>query len=424
MKKFLSNNKKLIRDYTTILLGSGLGRGLSFMTGIIIARQLGVENFGAFSLFFTLMFLVWQMPNVLDNAYVRYVKVEKKINQEEYLRAVLFLKMVVCLIMSLSSYFIATLLARYFFHKPELIDFLTWAILAGLFLSFLSTWGTLYQAKENFLKYSFINLIFYLSIFLCIGTFAFLQVSFFLKETICLYTGFSIITGLFSFLYLLHRLRFKLFPRYLKVLRQMFHFSKWILGAGICYIAFERLDMMFLGRYTSLKEIGIYSVAIRITMFVSLFNAALGTLFMPKGSVALSSKLQLKNYTEEAVFICTSVLIFIVGLILIAPFMVKTLFTSEYILSVLPVRIILISEMLIVIYQPLAYLVYALNEPKILFYSGIVKLGVILSVGSFLVSKWGIIGAAFLLSLANLAGLGYICIVLKNRLKLERLQVR
>jgi len=150
MKKFLSNNKKLIRDYTTILLGSGLGRGLSFMTGIIIARQLGVENFGAFSLFFTLMFLVWQMPNVLDNAYVRYVKVEKKINQEEYLRAVLFLKMVVCLIMSLSSYFIATLLARYFFHKPELIDFLTWAILAGLFLSFLSTWGTLYQAKENF----------------------------------------------------------------------------------------------------------------------------------------------------------------------------------------------------------------------------------------------------------------------------------
>jgi O-antigen/teichoic acid export membrane protein len=412
----MSHIKKTFKDYITVLFGSGFARGVALLNSVIIARILGPEEFGKFSIFYVVMILTWIFPEAFDVTFVRYAKASNsKDEKKDFLKSAVFLKILYAIGLLSLSYPIAYALANYCFHKPEISLFLIMAFVCGIFLSFLKTIASIFQEKEKFIEFAGLHAVYTILIFIGLMFLRTIGFAFSLKNVILVYLGISIIIGASS-IYLLFKKIGPLFPLHLQSLKTSFAFGKWIFGVTCIYYVFQRLDTLFLTRYVKFESIGIYSVAVQLIMAISVIAGSLSGIFLPKASKALGSEKLFKVYVRESFLGISMINIFIIVLMIAAPFIVKILYGNEYLLASPILRILLVGWFFAAIYAPFSFLFYAMEDSKTRFVLELTKIILVIILLSLLVPLYGVRGGAIAISGALLANTIISFAVLQTRL--------
>jgi O-antigen/teichoic acid export membrane protein len=228
----------------------------------------------------------------------------------------------------------------------------------------------------------------------------------------------SVLVGAVS-LFFLFKKTGKLFPIDLKEFKKSFSLAKWIFISSCLVYAFHRLGTIFLTRYSSYNDLGIYSAAFQLVFTVSFMIGSLAGVFLPRASKALESKEKFKHYVRESLIASTGINFFIIVLIIIAPFVVNLLYGPDYQSATLILRILLVGWFVFIYYLPFSYLFYALEESKILFFIELFRLLAAIILLYFLVPRFNMLGAAFGQSLVFIATSILGVIILKTRLGLK-----
>ncbi len=396
---------KLVRDYVSVIFGTGFGRGLSFATSLLLARALGTAGFGIYSVFFTIMMLAWQLLGVFDGIYVRYARAGHQDKQKDYLRAIFFMKLMLFFVMTCAAYPAGYAISAFVFKKPELAFYVSSAVIAGAFLSVFTTLGSILLANERFNVYSVFMNVFYTVFFLLIGAGVLLKLKLNALEVTLLNTVLAALMGGAGIWYLWRRTRPFNLPE-APLIKNMIHFGKWLLAESVIYNFIQRLDILFLARIASYDQVGIYSAAVRTAMFAGILTTASTTLFMPKGCAALRSKEQLSAYLKEALLLNSALAGGIVLLMILSPALIKAFFGVHYLPAIPAARLLLLDAVFILFYTPFSFLFFASGKTKTIFYFGLAKLCVIAAGLSILVPIMGTTGAAFAICLTSLCGLG------------------
>lgn len=404
IKLFIDNNKRLLKDYITVIFGTGVGRGISFATSLILARFLGKGGFGFFSVFFTIMMLVWQIPTIIDIVYIRFAKVETKEKKTEYLRAAFFIKLTVFVLFLLCAYPLGRILAGNVFQKAELAFYITTAIFTGAMLSVFASVAGVHLEKERFNVFSVVNLTYYVLVFILIGIIILAGMPLTPLKAIIVNLVCAVGVGCFGFIYMYKKIH-SLFPVHKTHFLNMFHFGKWLLADTLSFFILQRMDILFLARYAHYEELGIYSAAVRLAMLASLLSATSSAIFIPRGCESCKSAQHLKTYLRESLTVISGISLCILTLVFLSPVLIKLFFGREYMQSVLPARILFFEALFVIIYTPFSYLFYATNNTKKIFILGITKLIAAVIFLLWLVPRYGSLGAALSIALSSFCGM-------------------
>ena len=405
---------KVLKDYTIVLIGSGFTRVVSFLTSVILARQLGPERFGEFSVFLAILVAFWTSTNFIDSTYVRYAAVEKHSASKKYLSGSFVIKLFFCLLLIIFAYPIAKLLSKYILAKPELEVGILIAIISGTVLSLVSLRASIYQVDEDFIYFTIFNFIFYFITFIILLIFFLGKVSFLVETIYEIYFISAITVGVVSLIGIYRLSKPITIEKF--ILKEIFSFSKWLIMANIAYILFQRLDLLILARYGELQDLGQYGAALRLMVIASLLTGSLSAPLLPRATRTRVSKRIFKSYLTHA-FLISALISSAIGILwLFTPIIVKTFFGEPYTPAIYLTKILLVGSIFVAIYTPLSQLFLAEDNPKKMFFLGLIKLGSMLGVGLLLVPHYGALGAAYTLASSEFIAMLYVFGVLKSKL--------
>ncbi|HNQ50285.1 MAG TPA: oligosaccharide flippase family protein [Candidatus Omnitrophota bacterium] len=396
--------KKLFKDYFSVIFGTGFSRGISFVTMLMLVRVLTVEGFGKFSMFFTVMMLVWQLPGSIDAVYVRYAKAGAEAERFAYLRTAFIMKVWAFVFVCAASYPFGWFLSVHVFCKPELTGLVSMAIFSGGFLSVFSTLSGMYQAQEKFLIYSIINSVFYSLVFFSVGWFFVKKIILTPFDAALMFSIVAVVVGMGAALYLSREM--KLLVAVSRVhFRNMFNFGKWLFAETLLYVVLQRLDILFLARFADYHQIAVYSAAVRIAMVASIMTSAATAIFMPRGCASLRSPQHLRTYFRDAAVVTTGLTAMIIALIAAVPALIGHLFGADYAQGMTAARILLIEAVFILLYTPFSFIFYASGKTQRIFAVGVIRMSVMIAGLSVMVPRFGSTGAALAIAASTFTGL-------------------
>ncbi|MFA5339247.1 MAG: oligosaccharide flippase family protein [Candidatus Omnitrophota bacterium] len=408
--------KKTIKDYITVLFGTGFSRGVSFLNSIIVARILGPADFGKFSIFFTVMVLTWLFPQAFDATFIRNAAIaESDDEKREYFKMAVIMKIIYSVIAIVISYPLSILLAKYCFQKPGIEWVITLAVISGVFQSFLMTIASIYQEREHFTMFSFFYSFYTVTIFLML----ILSVVFGMRPSfnmaIAMYASVSLAIGTVSIYLIFKRKIRNLLPLDTKILNSSFAFGKWIFGTMTLGYLFTRLDLFFLPRYVKFESVGIYFSAQQFILVISVMTGSLSNVFLPKGCKALESRATYARFIKESFIISSAINILVVILIIFAHSIIRVLYGPDYESAGSIMRILLLGYLFSIVYMPFSALFFALGMMKQRFMLEASKFVIALILLFMLVPSYGIWGAAISITITFILNSAVSMIYIKNK---------
>ncbi|MDQ3893862.1 MAG: oligosaccharide flippase family protein [Actinomycetota bacterium] len=404
----------IFRGYLLVVAGTGFARTLSFVTAVILARELGVTSFGEISVF--LAFLgFWVGNDFLDQTFVRYANAPQGERPEEYLRAVFVLKILLNAGLLVTSFPISRLLATTAFHKPSLSTPIFAGLVCGVGLNFLSLRAATYQADERFGRYTATSASFYVLTFATVVPIAFTSSPPDTERVYGAYVAVASLVGLYSLVALKRVVRRVRFHK--RLIRVILSFSRWLFADNVAYILHQRLDVFLLTAFASLSAVGEYSAAVRVVQIVSLLTGTLAPALLPRATRTAETPALLRAYLKHAAVLSGAIAVLVLLIWLPAPAIFTLFFGDEYSGAATVARILLIGTGLVGVYVPLAQLLLAYNQPHRMFYLAALKLSIIAALGFGLVPRYGATGAALAVTLSEAVALGYILLVLRDRIR-------
>jgi O-antigen/teichoic acid export membrane protein len=399
----------LVPGFVTLLAGGALGRLLSFVTAVVLARQLSPSAFGEFSIFFGVLIVVFEATNFIDFTYVRYANTSTPSERTAHLRGALVLKCGFLLLVAAAAYPLGTALAAAF-TKPDLNLVLALALLAGALMNVVSLKVADYLADERFLLLTGVNTVYNLLVLvvllLLIGVGA--PLTRLVIGGVFLASALPVAGACFVLLYSASR------PLLIEpeILRVIFRFGKWLAGANLAYLLAQRLDLFVLSRYASLSDVGNYGAALRIAVLASIMTGALPALLLPQASRTAGSITKARRFTRQALGVSLVVSV-VTGIMWFAvPLVVHRLLGSQYATSIPLARIMLIGIVFAAFSTSLSQLFLAEERPRKAFYFRMIKLGGVLALALVLVPQRGARGAAWAVTGSELIVLVYTLIAL------------
>lgn len=413
------------RSYLIVLIGTGGARAIAFLTSIILARSLGPESFGQFSLFQSTMFICWQIPQAFDTAFIRYAKSE---DSKEYIRQCLAaatrLKICFSVLALVCAYPVALIIKNLNSGDAKASLLVAAGIACGSLLCFLNSIANLMRVRESFGKFSIVQGLYNITVFLVIAFMAYVLQVLDIQNTLATIILIALVYGLGS-LYIIIRVSGNPFKAPKELNRLLFSLAKWVLPTVVAFYFFARIDILMLSALIPFEKVGIYSAAGQLILVVSLVISAASTVFMPRSVNAVKSREALAAYVKEAIIPLLMIVGSILFLYIAAPLIFSILFTPEYASSAEILRILLIGYVFVGLYIPISFLFYSIDRPDLRFYLEGFKLVVAIILLYFIVPRYGTHGAAWAMSatmaLNSIISTMVLFILLRKSIKSTRL---
>jgi len=382
--------RQVLRNYFFVLLGNGTAGVLSFLISILLSRSMSVEGFGVYSLFFTIMVLVWQIPAFIDSSYVRYARTAPPPEARDYLRVNLVFKVRAAVLILGSSPVIGFVLDRWIFPGKAAFGILVMAVAGGAFLTFLTSMTANFQARERFDLYALGNISFYVAVLGVIAVLA-SRGTVLVPAAASVFLSAAAAAGIAAFLFLARR-AWPLAPLNAAAAARMLRLGRWILYTGIFYVVLQRIDMLFVGHYFPKSDIGVFAAASRLLSALTVFLNAAASIYLPKAAVAVGSRSAWRAYGREASLLTGLILIVMGGLVLLAPQLLTLLFGARYAGAAGAMRTLFLGHLPHVLALPVAYLLYGLEDSFSNFIGMALCLGVNIAVNVALTPRLGLLG--------------------------------
>ncbi len=390
--------QRVASNFGWSVVSEGIGKGVSFITNIYLARTLGVENFGLFTLAQTITFYLWLAVDLGTSMYGIREIAKNKEHAEDIINPLFTLRITAGLVVF--SIYVSSL---FFFNMP-MTNKLTFAGCGLYFLTyaFYSDW--VFKGLEKF-KY------------MAFGSFIFSMV--FLMGTIYLVKGSSdVISASFvwsisyffgstSLLYFLYRkLSIKYKPCFnFKIFFLHLRESIYFMISGSLMLIYHYLPILFLSVFFTNHEVGLFAAPFRVVLTIGSAGFLLPSAFYPVlAEIYLNNteNFKITHKSLQIVMVTLGVSIAIVGAILGENIIIK-LFGSEYVSSTRVFKIIIWLIPLYFIRYSFGSVILATGFQRwhnLATFTGVVFM-VISS--SLLIPKFNLIGASLSLLIAETA---------------------
>jgi lipopolysaccharide exporter len=361
-------------------------RSIGLVSTLVLARLLTPSDFGVVAMALSFLFLAEQLTAMgFDYALIQ----KQDATREHYDSAwsgQLLLGMVVTVIVLLAAHPIAM-----FYQKPELV-WVVYALALHPILNSLGNIGVVAFRKELDFQKEFIFQLTRKALgFLIVVPVAFLLQSY-----------WALVIGILSsqamsvaISYLMHPYR----PRWdLSRVRELFHFSRWLLINNLVGFFKERTADFFVGRTFGAGSLGTYSLAQEFANLPSTeLSMPINRALMP-GFAKLERHTDIVNAYRNALSMMAALAVpCVAGLATLAPFFVATVLGAKW-LDVTPlIQVLAFNGALLMFHSPVCSLLIARNKPRLAMLGNAAYLGMLVVALALATTVWahlGVRGAA------------------------------
>lgn len=400
---------KIFRDAGFVFSGEVFNIGFGFLLTVVVSRHLGPAEFGLFSVALAFLVLVAGLMDFgVNTALVRFVSLALKQKQLEKTRRILSIawrfKLVLGTAVFCSSWWLARPLALIIFRQADLIRPLQLALMGVAGILLLEFAVATLQAYQWFARRFLVNLVIGLGRLVIVSALVYAGRGD-LNRILAWYVFWPWAGVAASLFFIPPGFIVARWER--SAARELFHFSKWLMLAGLATILFNRLDVFMLTSLAGAGEAGIYAAAYRLASLLLLLSGALGTMLLPKVA-ALTTGEQIKRYLGRVASYLTFIVALCLPLFWWGGAIVGWFYGPAYARSAAVFPVLLLAFILVLIAAPVNIIIYALNRPQILVLLAGGELVISFTGNYLLIPGWGAAGAAWALLAVRIFTLGFL----------------
>jgi len=403
-------SRKSIVKNTAFMTFASIGQKIvAFVYFTLIARTIGVEDTGKYflALSFTTVFVVFVdlgFTNVLVREAAKF-----KEKTQEYFSNVLSVK----ILFGILAYIGLIITVNLLDYSTEIKQMI---YISGLTMMFDSLHLTIYgvlRAIGN-LKYEAISIVVSQTITLILGS-IFLFLHFPLYYLILAFTIPSFLNAVYAGIILSFKYKLKLKPVFNKKI--FFHIGKIAIPFALAAVfarLYSYIDSIIMSKLADETIVGYYSVPYKITYAFQFLPLALVAALYPRFSEFFIEDKQKLQYIFQQGLKYLLIIVFpiSIGIFVLAPEIITSIYTSEYEPSILPLRILILSLIFSYLSFPIGAFLNACNRQitQTVIVGIVLITNVILNL--ILIPQYGASGAAFAAFVGNflLTLIGYFII--------------
>ena len=381
------NNQIAFIDQSLVSLGN-------FLIGVLILRYLGLKEFGIFSIFWFILYLIFSLQaasiaNILNST------IKKSLNDRLFFNTTIFYcEIIFSIILSIllipSLYLILNLLNIDYYNFYSLFFFY-------LLFQFNNFNKIIFYRYNLYLENLVNNLIVYL------GSLIFIIYSNYNSNLSSqTFINFFTLLNLFTVLIFSKKLLkfFSFSNRKIKHFFEIWELSKWMILSSITNLFCFNIWQINLAANVDLALLGIYRACHNLSSFLNVFFQAFENLFPKKFSTYFIKNTNLNSIIKFNFNFIKEVTVLIIPLIIILfIFLDKILFFvygNDLILEYRYIFFITLSVVLISIFKyPISYTIRSFKLTKILFTSNLIAALFTVLFSNFIISKFEINGFLF-----------------------------
>lgn len=388
--------KKFTFDVGWVFASSIVVLLLHFLQKPVLARYLGPEGFGVFSMAMMIVGLIELVALFgLNDALVKYVA-EYKENEskvQSLFSSVFLTMLVIGVIASLALFACSNTLAS-IFKMPLLSSLLKIYALVFPFSLIYGIINSFFTGLREMRFYAFMRILqaslalAFIVALLSIG----LRV-----DGAMLGTIFAIFVTVSAGMILMKKFVRFTFSDYKKNTKMLASFGSRMVGASMMGQIFYNIDTLMIGYFLTSTDVGYYAVAIALSRFFWLVPNAIGIVAYPTLSRywAADNFQAINKLVDKSTKYSACILIFAgMSIIFLIKDIVFIIFTPEFLPAVLPLAILVVGTVISGILRSVGGIFASVGKPGVtLKISGICAIGAVL-LNAALIPTYGIIGAA------------------------------
>jgi O-antigen/teichoic acid export membrane protein len=182
----------------------------------------------------------------------------------------------------------------------------------------------------------------------------------------------------------------------------LWHFTKWIALAALASTIFLKLDVLMLSFYRTPAEVGLYAAAFALVGKLDVVKSAVLTTAFPE-ACRQSEPDALRSYIAKTLRVTALASIAFLPLFVVGGYLIGLLYGVEYAGAIVALYPLLAAYLLGLNAEPVAYVLYPLNQPRWIAASDLMQLGFNVLVNLALIPPFGIVGAAWGVLLTRVA---------------------
>jgi O-antigen/teichoic acid export membrane protein len=419
----------LIKNTAHCLFNTSVGDLLSWAISIWVARQLGVNNYGVFTLvlWFTGIF-GWMVGMGFPQAVTKFIAEHEGKEEYEVLGPIVFFVLKIEVLLSLLTtavlVFFTTPIADFFFSPAEsFFFFLAFVgILPGIVTAILS--ATI-EGLQKFEYFTYANLI--ITPFSLAAKVIVLLMGKGITGLLIVMFVFSVINTIF-YLIVIKKERLSIFGRHeplQKALKKRIgRYNLSVMAIMFCdKIIWDKSENFFLGRLCTSAEVAFYNLGFNIVRRISniLPSTFWRVLFPAMSGYAGAGS---HDKTQRVFFLTTRYLAFLtfpVGIAgaVLAYSMIHFLYGHSFIGAQRPLQIMFLASTVTMMCNPAAAVLYGYDKQSFIYKLGSVMALINIVLDVLLIKRFGAIGAAacyaFTTVVGTTIGMIYTCRVMKLR---------
>lgn len=363
---------------------------------ILLARFLGPSDFGLMIVSITTLTLIADIVDFGTNTgLVRHVSESLSFDREKslkFLKLAIEFKLAIWLAVLLVGFFLSPFIAKILFNKEALATPLRLVMIGVGGASFFSFASSALQAFQRYFIWSAVNV-----------AINFLRIVFIL---LLFFSGnMNLSSGLISYiampflgfsmaLLFLPVSKILLVKQESSIAKQFFHYNLWVAVFTMIAAVSARLDTFLSARLLTSFEIGLYGAASQLVSIIPQLDSALGIVAAPKFASFQDNK-QMLTYFKKVQFLVLGFAFLGILTIPLAVYLIPIIFGQQYHQAIPPFVILVLAMLIFLISLPIhSGIIYYFAKPKVFVWVSMVHLLITGFLGYFLISNYGVIGAA------------------------------
>jgi len=399
MKKLIQQFYALGRSSTAkhtywVFGGDGLFTFSTFLTTVIIARGLSIDEFGVFVVLMTVMVLVLDvadlgMGNALSHFVPSFIAEHKKARALQMIKTTLVLETIIGILFMMVSFLLSHQLSYVLFRTDRYAFYI---VLMGIsfcpaFLTVLL--GNALTALQKFPQRALINSLPAVMRLIIVGVLWFMHSL--TLQTVTFTLLISFIPSLLLGIVFLGRNIF-IEQSSWETAKVLLKFSSFIgLSKGVTAVA-SRLDVVMLSVLAGIEAAGIYGAASRMTLIYPLLAGSFSAVIAPK-LAHMNSSADIRPFMKKISFVTVGLMGSGFLLIILAPFIVPLVFGSRYERAISVFQLLMIPNMIFLATIPTVnFIIYRYKKPQIITLTSIVQLLIIFVANMLFIPQLGRFG--------------------------------
>ncbi|MCA9958788.1 MAG: oligosaccharide flippase family protein [Anaerolineales bacterium] len=409
------------QGWGVIFVGTAVRMGLNFITGILLARALGPDEFGIYSILGAIAGISGGVIDLgLTSASVRHIAIDWQTDKTlawQRGQTFFWLRVILAAVYIVGGILLAKPITQLVWPVPNAALLLSLALLSMGTTVLSGSINALLEATRYFGRIA-IAIIFSSTVSLSVT--AVLVVTGQISVITALVgssffgslAGFWLATRLWPVLWretAVSRpiLRFPGIQTMRTLGQPLWKFGGWLWLGNILRMLLGYLDMFLVNHWLATETVGIYALALNLSSKVELINSSLHAALVPSVST-LADKTAVRHYLKQSLVRSAGLSLPVLALVPLAPWFVPQLYGPAYQSAGTVLQLLLLITLFDLFTLAPSLLVYTFNQPKLFAAGELLRTLTLLAMGVWLIPTWGITGAVLARFCAKLVGAVFI----------------